>query len=101
MWSQRLARAAAHLGWEASITADKGPFNPADVAIVNLGAIGEESGRIVSELHGLGAAVIGHAGHKEKELHQLGESAGCDLLVTNRELTVKLAELLDRAAKTV
>jgi hypothetical protein len=41
-------------------------------------------------------AIIAHAGHKEAELHDLGRGLGCDQLVTNRELTVRLADILDR-----
>jgi hypothetical protein len=49
----------------------------------------------VAKLQELGAYVIGHAGHKEKELHAAGRDAGCDRLATNSELTNKLPQMLE------
>jgi len=52
----------------------------------------------VVALKAMGAVVIGHAGHKEKELLAAGKEAGCDRLATNSELTNKLHQILQEIA---
>jgi hypothetical protein len=87
MWSVRLANGVKLAGDEVVTE------NP-DVAIVNLGEPGVREQ--VAALKAQNVAIIAHAGHKEAELHDLGRGLGCDQLVTNRELTVRLADILDR-----
>ncbi len=90
MWSSKLVQSLKALGHEALLVTAVSPG--ASVAIVNLSDPGV--GERVSELHAAGAKVIGHAGHKEKELLELGRLAGVDVLATNSELTFKLPEIL-------
>jgi len=96
MWSVKLSKALSALGHEPKVAAQpiEGEF---DLAIVNLGEPGVDWSARVAELHARGMRVIAHAGHKEKELHELGRQAGCDTLATNSELTHKLADVLARA----
>lgn len=98
MWSVRLSTAAKALGHEAVVigkreAAPKG----AKVAIVNLGSANFEPEKLVPELLAQAVVVIGHAGHKEKDLLALGQAAGCSILATNSELTHKFREILERA----
>jgi hypothetical protein len=88
MWSVRLASGVRLAGHE--VVSDE-----PDAAIVNLG---EPASRDqVATLRAAGVHVIAHAGHKELELHELGRNLGCDQLVTNRELTVRLGDIIARA----
>ena len=64
------------------------------IAIINLGSAKINAAILVPELRNLGVHVIGHAGHKEKEVLELGRVAGCDTIVTNSELTFKIEGLL-------
>ena len=68
----------------------------ASVAIVNLGSTKIHTPELIPKLKSLGIHVIGHAGHKEKELMAYGKDAGCDTLATNSELTFKIEALLLR-----
>jgi ketopantoate hydroxymethyltransferase len=92
-WSTRLVHSARALGHEALVVSEP---QEGDAAIVNLGAPNVQM--LIEELKRRGIYVIGHAGHKEKDLHALGREAGCDKLATNSELTFKLGSLLDQAA---
>ena len=67
-----------------------------DAAIVNLGSSTLKPEHLVPQLNRAGIKVIGHAGHKEKELHEIGRDLGCHLLVTNSELTHKLPQILQK-----
>ncbi|HEY0866383.1 MAG TPA: hypothetical protein VGE01_03335 [Fimbriimonas sp.] len=98
MWSSRLVKSLQSLGHEAEVRTNW-PLetDKADVAIVNLGEGPLPATKLIARLQELKIKTIGHAGHKEKDLHQLGKDAGCDILATNSELTFKLAELLERA----
>lgn len=64
----------------------------AQAAIVNLSS--PKTADLIAKLKALGVHVIGHAGHKEKELMAFGKDAGCDTLATNSELTYKIESLL-------
>ncbi len=68
-----------------------------DAAILNLSSPHLSTPVLVSNLRELGVYVIGHAGHKERDLLELGRLAGCNRLATNSELTFKLENLLDEA----
>jgi len=96
LWSVRLQKGLVALGYEAVVdrVLPEGKF---DVAIVNLGEQGVDWTERVSQLHARGTRVVAHAGHKEKELHELGRQAGCDVLATNSELTHKLADVVKKA----
>jgi hypothetical protein len=90
LWSSRLRKTLTAFGHEAIVANTP---QTCDVAILalNRAAMHEE----VTALKSLGAYVIGHAGHKEKDLHAAGLAAGCDRLATNSELTNKLPQILD------
>lgn len=93
LWSSKLANSLKHLGHEAVLL--KGiprETGEARLAIINLSE--PDTKAVVSALHELGLKVIGHAGHKEKNLLSLGKDAGVDIVATNSELTFKLPELL-------
>jgi hypothetical protein len=94
MWSARLAQSLRGLGHEPVVlTSMPAADERGEAAIVNLGDRLPPA-ELVERLHGLGIPVIAHAGHKERELHELGRQAGADRLATNSELTFKLPELL-------
>lgn len=93
MWSPRLVKTIQALGHEALVV-PRGDVKEGDVAIVNLGAPSFHPEALVPALRAQGVHVIGHAGHKELELHELGKQIGCDTLATNRELTFQLERLL-------
>jgi len=95
MWSSRLVKSVAALGHEA-VLRTKAPVDSeiGDVAIVNLGSSTLDPAEIVPALHEKGVKVIAHAGHKEKELHDMGRGLECERLVTNSELTYKLEQIL-------
>lgn len=96
MWSARLANGIRSLGHTAVVRKDIPEEGNADMAIVNLGAPRPDPRQLVPRLRELGVRTLAHAGHKEKELHELGRDLGCDLLATNSELTHKLPELLEK-----
>ena len=93
MWSSRLVQTLVALGHEPIVLATPDP-REGDAAIVNLGAPSFRPAELVPALRERGVHVIGHAGHKEKELHELGREIGCDTLATNRELTFQVERLL-------
>ena len=71
------------------------PEGAAGAAIVNLGD--PNVGPIVSELASRGIYTIAHAGHKEKELINLGKQMKVDRVASNSEITNKLPQMLDDA----
>ena len=75
---------------------EAGPFE-GDAALVNLGAPEYGVEALIPSLKSTGIYVIGHTGHKEKELRELGKKAGCDRIASNSEVTFKLKELLEEA----
>jgi hypothetical protein len=91
IWSSRLVKSLTALGHEAVVA--KEPAD-ADAAVLNLASPALKD--LVPQLREMGIYVIGHAGHKEKDLHQLGKEAGCDKLATNGELTYKIEAILDQ-----
>lgn len=96
LWSVRLQKGLTALGYETVVDRSL-PEGEFDVAIVNLGEPGVDWTDRVAQLHTRGTRVIAHAGHKEKELHDLGRQAGCDVLATNSELTHKLGDVVRKA----
>ncbi|MER3462617.1 MAG: hypothetical protein C4342_06445 [Armatimonadota bacterium] len=91
MWSQRLRMGVQHLGAEALLNR---PDAEAEVAIVNLA---EADATTIRTLKRRGCVVIGHAGHKEKQLIEYAKAAGCDRIVTNGALTHNLERILKEA----
>ena len=97
MWSSKLRQSLRILGHECVLLKDVPAEGTADVAIVNLGE--GEPKTLIASLTERGVPTIAHAGHKEKELHDLGREAGATLLATNSEISHKLPDLLEKAAK--
>ena len=97
MWAPRLFKTVQAVGHEA-VVISKIPeeIPPADIAIVNLGSTSMPAQDLVPRIRRAGIKVLGHAGHKEKELHQIGKEIGCDYLATNSEITHKLPDILAR-----
>jgi hypothetical protein len=96
MWSARLMNSLQKLGHEAQLVQTP-EARAADAAIVNLGSENLDPVNLVPALKEIGVVVIGHAGHKEKDLLSLGREAGCQIVATNGELTYKIEALLERA----
>src|SRR5579862_2091924 len=92
IWSARLSNSIKLGGHEAVVASSLPAELGFDVAIVNL-ADGDPP---VAALQAAGVKVVAHAGHKEKERLEVGKVAGCDLVVTNSELTYKLPEILEK-----
>lgn len=103
LWSSRLVRSLRATGHEP-VLIDRAEWSPgegqAEVAILNLGSPVWDAAALTSELRRLGVRVVGHAGHKEKDLLELGRQAGCDTVATNSEITFKLEAVLRRAFET-
>lgn len=95
MWSARLTKTLSASGVEVA-SFDRIPevLPAGDVAIVNLGSRGIDPKALVPTLKSAGIRVVAHAGHKEKELRELGRSLGCDRIASNSEMTFKLLDLL-------
>lgn len=95
MWSSRLLQSLKALGHEPILrTSLPESAEGALAAIVNLGSQKIPASELIRRLKALGVHVIGHAGHKEKELMEFGKDAGCDTLASNSELTFKIEGLL-------
>jgi hypothetical protein len=97
MWSSRLVQSLKSLGHEPSIQKEIPSEGSAEVAILNLAS--KSFAELVPLLRAAGVYTIGHAGHKEKDLLQLGREAGCDAVASNSELTFKIETLLEQAAR--
>lgn len=97
-WSSRLIGSLTGLGHEAAtLTSLPSDGSTADVALVNLATEGAHAQELVPALRERGVRTIGFAGHKEKELLELGRAAGCDTVATNSEITFNLARVLGRS----
>jgi len=100
MWVSRLKLSITALGHEPVF----GSILPADLngyglAILNLaGPSGLEE--TVARLKEANIPIIAHAGHKEKELMELGASLGIDILASNSEMTNSLGKVLERVVRT-
>ncbi len=96
IWSSRLVKSLAALGHRAIVVGSiPDDLDASTIAIVNLAT--PRFVALVPQLTSRGIHVIGHAGHKEKELHELGKQAGCQTLATNSELTYKIESLIAKA----
>ena len=100
LWSSKLKSGLIALGHAPVIS----PALPSDaggyeLAIVNLSQPTPSPKELIASLHSYGIKVIAHAGHKEKDLLQLGKEAGADVLVTNGELSAKLEAVVAKACR--
>lgn len=96
MWSVKLKSGIEGLDHKATVFSQMPEDFQGDVAIVNLGSTVFPPQEILPKLKSMGIKSIAHAGHKEKPLLLVGADCGADLVVTNGELTHKLAEVLAR-----
>jgi hypothetical protein len=98
MWVSKLKLGLVGLGHTPTFTGrlpdDLGSF---ELAIVNLGEEPSRLAETVRRIQAAGLPIVAHAGHKEKELMELGASLGIGALATNSEMTHSLAAVLARA----
>jgi hypothetical protein len=94
MWSSKLRQSLRILGHECVLLKEVPSEGTADLAIVNLSEGDPKA--LIAALRARGVPSLAHAGHKEKELHDLGKEAGATLLATNSEITHKLPDLLEK-----
>ena len=94
MWSSKLRQSLRLLGHEGVVLREVPGEGGADAAVVNLGE--GSPGALIAVLSARGVPTVAHAGHKEKELHELGREAGATILATNSELANKLPEILNK-----
>ncbi|MBX7132404.1 MAG: hypothetical protein K1X67_06975 [Fimbriimonadaceae bacterium] len=96
MWAPRLRQTLAGLGHEPIMLSWVPEALPeAQVAIVNLSSSRLEVESLIRTLKAQGRYVIGHAGHKEVELREMGRVAGCDQILSNSQTTFSLEKALD------
>lgn len=89
MWSVRIKNGLRALGHEV-VPQGEDP----DLAIVDLGtSVGDPFDTVV-QLKSRGVKVIGHVGHKDKELWRRGEEAGCEKVVSNGTMAKRLDAVL-------
>ena len=103
--------AGAMVSTKVAATIGKGIVNPQDVTqmVVLAGVLGAIIWNVITWYFGLPSSsshaiiggliggVIAHAGHKEKDLLEMGRQAGSDHVATNGELTFKIELLLTAA----
>ena len=97
MWSSKLRQSLRMLGHECLLLREVPAEGTADAAIVNLGEGDPKA--LLAALAARGIPTVAHAGHKEKELHDLGRESGATLLATNSEITHKLPDILLKLAE--
>jgi hypothetical protein len=96
MWSVRTRNGLEAMGHEVVVAAKPGGELPAaDLAIVNLGATSFDPFVLLPRLKARGVTVIGHVGHRDKELWKRGEEAGCDRVVSNGTLANRLSTVVE------
>ena len=96
MWSVKVRNGLETLGHKVTVATQ--PME-ADIAIVNLGARAFDPIEAVKQLKKQGTTTVGHVGHKEKDLWEKGEKAGCDKVVSNGTLANRLESVMDEALK--
>ncbi len=94
MWSVRMKNGLVALGHEPVTVSAVPEGVEADLAIVSLSARAFDPFELVEELKLSGVRVLGHVGHKEKDLWARGEQAGCDQVVSNGSLANRLEAVL-------
>jgi hypothetical protein len=97
IWSARLERSIRSLGHEPIIAVSLPAPAGAEVAVVNMNSPRIDARALIPALKSAGLYVIAHAGHKERELRELGVELGADRVASNSELTFKIEQLLGPA----
>ncbi len=93
-WDAKARAILTGAGWEC-VAATEERLRDAGALVVGLYAAEEDLRRVVAEAKLRGVPVIGHAGHKEKPLLNLGHELGCDRVLTNGELAHRLKAHLE------
>lgn len=88
-WAAKVRSAIVAAGWEC-VVASEGQWRDVRALVVGLYAPEEALRRVVAEARRNRLPVVGHAGHKEKALLNLGRELGCDRVLTNGELAHRL-----------
>jgi CheY-like chemotaxis protein len=99
MWSVRTRKGLESLGHTVLVAAETAEMPYVDLAIVNLSARAFDPFDAVRRLKQGNTRVIGHVGHKDKELWRQGEESGCDRVVSNGTLANRLKAVLDDASR--
>jgi hypothetical protein len=95
MWSVRVRKGLESLGHTVLVSAETEAMPYVDLAIVNLSAGAFDPFDAVRKLKLNNTRVIGHVGHKDKELWRQGQEAGCDKVVSNGTLANRLKAALE------
>jgi len=100
MWGPRLVQSVRALGHEPiAISQWTDDIPETEFALINLGSTVFPPARLMEILRTRPTKVIAHAGHKEKQLHEVGRDLGCDYLATNSEMTFKLPEIFRKVTE--
>ena len=95
MWSVRTRNGLEAMGHRVTVVSKPATDLPnADLIIVNLGAKSFDAFQLVTDLKATGAKILGHVGHKEKDLWKKGEEAGCTKVVSNGSLANRLVAVI-------
>ncbi|MCX7799582.1 MAG: hypothetical protein N2109_04490 [Fimbriimonadales bacterium] len=94
-WAAKVRAAVQAAGWRC---VDWSGDENVRVLVVGLYADPRLLESVTTEARHLGVPVIGHAGHKEKELLAFGRRHGCQAVLTNGELAHRLKTHVERIA---
>lgn len=92
-WAAKIRAAIHAAGWRCS---DWPAHERVHILVAGLYADPSELEAVVRHAGELGVPVLGHAGHKEKELLALGRRLGCRSVLTNGELAHRLKTHVER-----
>lgn len=93
-WEAKARTAVSAVGWQC-VAASEGQLRDVKAVVVGLYGPEEALRRVVAEAKRHGVPVIGHAGHREKALLNLGRELGCDRVLTNGEFAHRLKSHLE------
>lgn len=97
LWSTRLSIGVRAIGLEPHLVHFPAVFPRAQLALIDLSWKELDLEQTVAQLHVWRALVIGHCSHSDKELQARGRAAGCDQIVANGALSMRLGPLLEAA----
>ncbi|MCZ7579713.1 MAG: hypothetical protein M5U21_02650 [Fimbriimonadaceae bacterium] len=95
LWSERLKSGLLALGHEVEqVSPAAVPDGAADLVIASLTEIAKAPPDFVQFLKSRSAKIIGHAGHVETDLFQLGSDLGFDAVFPNGKVSNRLEAVL-------
>ncbi|KAA0239994.1 MAG: hypothetical protein EDM74_02315 [Armatimonadetes bacterium] len=95
LWSERLKSGLLALGYEVEqVSPAAVPDGAADLVIASLTEIAKAPPDFVQLLKSRSAKIIGHAGHVETDLFQLGSDLGFDAVFPNGKVANRLEAVL-------